>query len=165
MNVQPGVLVREYQDSGSNKQLDAAKDEHRPSMVRSGGDYTASRTTLNIKGKDGKVIVVDGGAKRMSLKEYRKRSGIRSYEIGKEIEEDKRKKSAAKTPVQIEVQPLEGGSSIKDPINISNSLEAELDKSFENSVHFKTSTNFSVGKTHRESVEVGKITLNPGLVA
>lgn len=83
------------------------------------------------------------------------------------MEDDKRKGSAPKAPIRLDIQSMESAITVKDSNNpISKSIEAELaDASFENSVACKTSTHFSIGKTHRESIEVGKITLNPDLVA
>ena len=164
MKVQPGVMVKEYQNTKSKTQLDDDR-ENRPSIVRSGGDYI-SNVALNGKGKAGKNIYEDG-ARKMSLKEYRKTRGIRSYEMGKQLEDDKRKGSAPKAPIRLDIQSMESAITVKDSNNpISKSIEAELaDASFENSVACKTSTHFSIGKTHRESIEVGKITLNPDLVA
>ena len=93
----------------------------------------------------------------MSIKEYQKARGIRSYDIHKEREEERKKK--IKTPVKVKQE-----DQLKDPINLTTSVEAEIDRSFEvQSVAFKTVSNFSNQKTHRDSV--GKISLNPDLVS
>ena len=67
--------------------------------MRSGGEYSAQKATISIKGKDGKTITVDSGVRKMSIKEYQKARGIRSYDIHKEREEERKKK--IKTPVKV----------------------------------------------------------------
>ena len=102
----------------------------------------------------------------MSLKQYRLTRGVRSYAIEDDAE-GKRSRSPAKPPADIAIHALESKVSAEDPARFANSIEGELDKSFETSVQFRTVTDCRSpsGKPLRGSLEVGKITLNPGLVA
>ena len=63
MDVQPGVQVREYPNTKGSQQRGPGRGGNRPGIARSGGDYSASRAALNIKGKDGKTVAVESSAK------------------------------------------------------------------------------------------------------
>ena len=54
---------------------------------------------ISILGKDGKTITVDSHAKKMSIKDYHKARGVRSYDMSKDLEAQRRNK--VKTPAEI----------------------------------------------------------------
>ena len=108
------------------------------------------------------MTTIDSTAKKMSLREYQKARGHRSYDIGKDLENQR--KGKVKTPAEIRIQEQSPSYNSPTPVNISNALEAELD--VEHSVAFRTSTNFStIQKPQRDSVDMGKISMNPELVS
>ena len=91
----------------------------------------------------------------MSLKEYHKARGVRSYDLNTKKEEERNTKVI--TPIKTIVQE----DQIKE---LTASIDGELDESFGRSVQFgATTSNYSPGKTHRDSI--GKISMNPELVS
>ena len=90
MDVQPGVIVREYQTKRKNASESERESE---SLVKNGGSYETKFTSAWIENKNKMLNSTinqqssnsSRRIQKMSLKEYQKQRGQRSYDMTRDL--------------------------------------------------------------------------------